>query len=176
MSQPPKIWFAKAYCESVHRQRIFSIPRSCIFNSIKKTYRLRLEEGCHQELRFRRPRISPQSTVLSGLCSSKGFHKRTVPFWSALPEASVRPSGENATAITNSLWRAGRLARHRLSFASMSQSRTVRSSLADARIFPFGEKQTERMKLLCPSKTVCKLQLATFHNCTFELILPVARY
>jgi hypothetical protein len=59
----------------------------------------------HQDLAFHRSMTSSQSMFLSRLLSSKGFHKQTVPVASSLPEtsqlpeANVRPSGENATVV-----------------------------------------------------------------------------
>src|SRR5207244_2978651 len=70
-----------------------------------------------------------------------GAALHSIAVWSTLPLASVFPSGENATELTEPRWPVSVWVARPL---ATSHSLTVRSSLPLASVFPSGENATDR--------------------------------
>src|ERR1044071_10431727 len=80
---------------------------------------------------------------------------------SSLPEARVRPSGENATDLRGS---ACPLSVMISVWLCTSHSFTVLSALAEARVRPSGEKATDHTPALCPSRVLISFWLGKSHR------------
>src|ERR1700678_2292432 len=106
--------------------------------------------------------MSQYSFVLMRLPTSTS-HKHTV--LSLAAEASLLPSGEKTTELTDELWpsRADPMAVP----VSTSHKRTVLSYDPEASLLPSGEKTTELTHELWPSK----VRKEVVHNAWFEVIM-----
>ena len=108
------------------------------------------------------PRTTPRSVCpLRVACSLPVATSHSLIVWSLLPEASVLPSGLNATDHTPPVCPL----RVACSLpVATSHSLIVWSPLPEASVLPSGLYATEYTQLVCPLRVACSLPVATSHS------------